>query len=164
VSWVTSAWHVVFTVMLGAGAGIVAFVVLRIYAAPKVPADKAAARDELELGVRRVINCNMLLMEACRDLAESCRRMPPEYQHIAEHTLRFAKLMEEATYEEGVSERIFPRPLFNAGDGVPVPEPRPAAPTSVTLMSPEDLQLPPEALTSDQLHRGHWVAGQLIPR
>jgi hypothetical protein len=163
--WVASGAHVGFTVMLGAGTGTVVYLVLKIYDAPKVPADKAAARDELEYNVRRVINCNMQLMEACRDLADLGKRLPPEYRPIAEQTLRFAKLMEEATYAEGVEERIFPRPLFSAGDATPVP-------AHVVI---EDVSYvpPPLAQMADRIAQGElgpaseagdWVAGQLITR
>lgn len=170
--WVASAAHVGFTVMLGAGSGVVAFIVLKVSAAPKVPADKAAARDELELGVRRVVNANMHLMEACRDLADLGKRLPPEYRPIAEQTLRFAKLMEEATYAEGVSERIFPRPLFSAGEQTPVPRPiAPGPPRTMTFVDGEDpVRIsradPGESLIigSGAMHRNQWVAGQLIAR
>lgn len=167
--WVASGTHVLFTVALGGGAGIVAFTVLKISAAPKVPADKAAARDELEYGVRRVINCNMALMEACRDLASSCQRMPPEYRPIAEHTLRFAKLMEEATYDEGASDGVFPRPLFNAGTTTPVPPQLSVDPPRTMTLDDVDLALDDGGelrIGGDTMHRrsGDWVAGQLITR
>lgn len=163
-NWTAPGWFVLLTVMLGAGSAIVTWIVLRITHAPKIPADKAAARDELELAVRRVINNNMLLMESCRDLADLCHRLPEEYRPIAEHTLRFAKLMEEATYAEGASERIFPRPLFNADTTTPVPELRPPRHLPAPLEQAADGVAQGElAPPREQMHRqGHWVAGQLI--
>jgi hypothetical protein len=146
--WSPSFWYVVLTLVLGSGAGLLAYVFAKIIDTPAVPKDRAAARDELELHVRRVINANMHLMECCRDLADLCKRLPPEYAVIGEQGLRFAKLMEEATFAEGERERIFARPMFGAA---PVEGSAPDAPAAAEDWAP-----------ISEHQRRRWIGGQLI--
>ena len=153
-TWAAPAWAVAMSIGLGAGSAVIMWIALKIAERARIPKDLAGSRDDLEIGVRNVINQAMQLSEAVRNLVIICKRMPPEYKPIAEHALRLAQLMEEATFEEGARHGLFARPLFTAGtqppDPVPVPEPDEELPPAETNV------LPFRTRTRE------WIRGQLL--
>jgi len=148
--WSAPLWAVFMALMLGAGAGIITHVGLRYFDRPRVPRDVQHAREELDVHVRRVIGCNVELMQAVRDLVELLKRLPPEYRPAAEHALRFAQLLEEGVFEEGAREGVFPRHQFGyPGERPPAPEE--AEPLPVEAVSTPSLRLVEGALSGDML-------------
>lgn len=159
-SWTAPLWQLIMIAVLGLGAGTVAFIGWQISQRPKLPRDLERSRLDLEIDVRGVVNACVTLSEAVRVLVVRIKQLPPEYRPAAEHALKLAAVIEEATYAEGVRHGIFPRPLFTAGNGPPPPTapPRPliVAPTNDERPSAEIIQLP--AASSRE-----WIHGQLLP-
>lgn len=132
--WTSEPWFVLMSLSMGVGAYILSRVIHRIYEERKRTPTQAAARDQLEICIRRVIHANMHLMECVQDTVTACKQMPPEYRAVAEQALRFAQLLEEATFEEGARESLFARPMFSIGlpSLPPPPVPGSEEPPSVT--------------------------------
>lgn len=143
-NWTSSPWIVFMTLAMGMGAAVITWIVLRIWSQPKLPADMAAARDDLELGARRIIRKNIELMEAVRDMATLCQSLPAEYQPVALQVMKLAQVMEEAAYADGANQNVFPRPMFNAAGGPPQPPmmPIPDTPTKPEETVPESSPRP----------------------
>lgn len=155
-TWTAPLWQIVMTAVLGFGSGTVAFIWWKISLRPKLPRDLERSRHDLELGVRGVVNACVELSERVRELVVLVKRLPPEYRPAAEHALRLAQVIEEATYDEGAKHGIFPRPMFTAGD----PPPRPRV-QQIEDAKPADpgakvLHLPRAA-------GREWIGGQLLP-
>lgn len=153
--WTAEPWFVVMSLCMGVGAYLLSRVLHRYFRDRHRTPSQAAARDNLEVCVRRVVNANMYLMECIQETVEVCKHMPPEYRTIAEQALRFAQLMEEATFEEGAREGLFPRPMFTAGMPSPLPPPLPGT-TEETPVSR------PNVVPIRHGHTGQWINGQLM--
>ena len=143
------------TVVLGAGAGTVAFIGWKISHQPKLPRELEKSRHELEFGIRGVIDACVELSERVRYLSGIVHKLPPEYRGAAQHALRLAKVIEEAAFEEGARHGIFPRPLFSY-DGEP-PE--------GTLAPVDSEQDGPgaEIIHLSTAASREWIGGQLMP-
>lgn len=162
-TWTAGPLAVVMTLAMGIGAAVFTFVGLKIWEKPKLPKDLAECRDQLEIGARMVIRKNIELMEAVRFLADTCKTLPPEYLPVAYQVMRLAKVMEEASFDEGVNNGLFPRPMFNASgpptnDGIPVPGAAPQEQETQTQTQQAEGVVVPFA----QPHSGEWINGQIL--
>ncbi len=118
-TWTAEPWTLVMLAALCVGVTTLTHLYWRFVNRSKLPHDLERSRHDLELGVRGVVNACVELSERVRELVIVVKRLPPEYRPAAEHALRLAQVIEEATYEEGVRHGIFPRPMFNAGGPPP---------------------------------------------
>ena len=148
------------TIVLGLGAGSIAFVGWQISQRPKLPRDLERSRLDLEIDVRGVVNACVTLSEAVRVLVVRIKQLPPEYRPAAEHALKLAAVIEEASYNEGVRHGIFPRPMFTAGNGPPPP-----TTTRPHIVDPinDDKQTTAEIIQLPAASSREWIHGQLLP-
>lgn len=109
-----SYFYAALCVMLGAGGYVLTAVAHGFLKARRQPPGRAEARLAMEAAVVRVVTLSADLFEACHDLAALKDSLPPEFAPVAEQTLRYAQLIEEATYKEGQRRGIYARPRFTA--------------------------------------------------
>lgn len=145
-SWSSEPWVIFMTLFMGAGAAIVTWITLKVFAQPRLPKDMARARDELEIGCRRIIRKNIELMEAVRDISIICKQLPPEYVPVALQVMKLAQVMEEAAFADGANANIFPRPMFNAAGEAPRP---PMMPVKTEQQRAEE-EAPPQSASRPQ--------------